>query len=181
MNKISYYYYFLSADEMRIMHDKYIQNKIKKESKILNDLEGEIVPNKEESINNYLNQIKTFIEKPRKDLLASKNNDLHLYFKSLKFQYAKKGLLICERYNITNNNLSYFENISNENNSDFNSEILKNKQMMNKYILNKSENKLFGYFNFDNITSSKMLKTLTSIFALSLGAIIIILYKKNKN
>ena len=202
MNKY-YTYYYLFYNKSKNYYIKSQYNKLTQEisrlkklelklftdnnnGKEIND-ENEIIINNKEDNNNlsnineakqFLNSVKSFLLNSIKEINIFENNTLKIYYVSIQNYFSAKGLLISKKYKLLNEYL-FFEKFNKEKEEYLSEQITKDKEYMSKAVINKTENKLFNYFNYESLTSKKMIKTLSTLGLLSL-TIIGILYLKKK-
>ena len=173
---------------LKIMELKLFKNK--NNNIIYNEIddidENNIIINNEDNIclNNineakkYLNSIKDFLLNSIKEINNFENNSLKIYYISMQNYFSAKGILISKKYKLLNE-YEFFQKFNQEKEENLVKQIIKDKKKMSKPIINKTENKLFNYFNYETLTSKKIIKTLSTLGLLSLS-IITILYLKKK-
>ena len=205
MNKYyTYYYLFYNKSKNYYITSQY--NKLTQEISRLKKLElklfadnnngkeinnNELILNNDEDNNgdniyqNNINEAKIFLKSVKNFLLNSikeinifENNTLKIYYVSIQNYFSEKGLLISKKYKLLNE-YEFFEKFNKEKEEYLSKQIKKDKKLMSKAVINKTENKLFNYFNYESLTSKKMIKTLSTLGLLSL-TIIGILYLKKK-
>ena len=155
-----------------------------------NDNNDEIIINNKEDNNNlsnineakeFLNSVKNFLLNSIKEINIFENNTLKIYYVSIQNYFSSKGLLISKKYKLLNE-YEFFEKFNKEKEEYLSKQIDKDKKNMSKAVINKTENKLFNYFNYESLTSKKMIKTLSTLGLLSLTIIgVLYLKKKYKN
>ena len=155
-----------------------------------NDNNDEIIINNKEDNNNlsnineakeFLNSVKNFLLNSIKEINIFENNTLKIYYVSIQNYFSSKGLLISKKYKLLNE-YEFFEKFNKEKEEYLSKQIEKDKKYMSKAVINKTENKLFNYFNYESLTSKKMIKTLSTLGLLSLTIIgVLYLKKKYKN
>ena len=126
----------------------------------------------------FLKSVKNFLLNSIKEINIFENNTLKIYYVSIQNYFSEKGLLISKKYKLLNE-YEFFEKFNKEKEEYLSKQIKKDKKLMSKAVINKTENKLFNYFNYESLTSKKMIKTLSTLGLLSL-TIIGILYLKKK-
>ena len=199
MNKYyTYYYLFYNKSKryyIKTQYNKLSQeiNRLKKlELKLfdnnnkennINDNNGMIIKKKEEDndINDakqFLLSVKNFLLNSIKEINIFENNTLKIYYISIQNYFSAKGMLISKKYKLLNE-YEFFEKFNKEKEEYLSKQIINDKKNMSKAVINKTENKLFNYFNYESLTSKKMIKTLSTLGLLSL-TIIGILYLKKK-
>ena len=134
---------------------------------------------------NHINEAKYFLASIKNFLLSSikkinnfENDSLKIYYISMQNYFSVKGLLISKKYKLLNE-YEFFQKFNKEKEEYLSNKIIKDKKRMSKPIINKTENKLFNYFNYETLTSKKIIRTLTTLGLLSLS-IISILYLRKK-
>ena len=204
MNKY-YTYYYLFYNKSKNYYIKSQYNKLtqeisrlkKLELKLFNDNNNgkeindnnndEVIINNKYDSNNlsninearqFLNSVKNFLLNSIKEINIFENNTLKIYYVSIQNYFSSKGLLISKKYKLLNE-YEFFEKFNKEKEEYLSKQIKKDKKLMSKAVINKTENKLFNYFNYESLTSKKMIKTLSTLGLLSL-TIIGILYLKKK-
>jgi hypothetical protein len=155
-----------------------------------NDNNDEIIINNKEDNNNlsnineakqFLSSVKNFLLNSIKEINIFENNTLKIYYVSIQNYFSSKGLLISKKYKLLNE-YEFFEKFNKEKEEYLSKQIDKDKKYMSKAVINKTENKLFNYFNYESLTSKKMIKTLSTLGLLSLSIIgVLYLKKKYKN
>ena len=195
MNKYyTYYYLFYNKSKNYYITSQY--NKLTQEISRLKKLElklfadnnngkeinnNELILNNDEDNNgdniyqNNINEAKLFLKSVKNFF---ENNTLIIYYVSIQNYFSSKGLLISKKYKLLNE-YEFFEKFNKEKEEYLSKQIKKDKKLMSKAVINKTENKLFNYFNYESLTSKKMIKTLSTLGLLSL-TIIGILYLKKK-
>ena len=152
-----------------------------------NDNNDEIIINNKEDNNNlsnineakqFLNSVKNFLLNSIKEINIFENNTLKIYYVSIQNYFSVKGLLISKKYKLLNE-YEFFKKFNKEKEEHLNKQIINDKKHMSKAVINKTENKLFNYFNYESLTSKKMIKTLSTLGLLSL-TIIGVLYLRKK-
>jgi hypothetical protein len=129
----------------------------------------------------FLNSVKNFLLNSIKEINIFENNTLKIYYVSIQNYFSSKGLLISKKYKLLNE-YEFFEKFNKEKEEYLSKQIDKDKKNMSKAVINKTENKLFNYFNYESLTSKKMIKTLSTLGLLSLTIIgVLYLKKKYKN
>ena len=205
MNKYyTYYYLFYNKSKNYYITSQY--NKLTQEISRLKKLElklfadnnsGKEISNNELVVNNneddngnniyhnnineakiFLKSVKNFLLNSIKEINIFENNTLKIYYVSIQNYFSEKGLLISKKYKLLNE-YEFFEKFNKEKEEYLSKQIKKDKKLMSKAVINKTENKLFNYFNYESLTSKKMIKTLSTLGLLSL-TIIGILYLKKK-
>ena len=205
MNKYyTYYYLFYNKSKNYYIASQY--NKLTQEISRLKKLElklfadnnnGKEINNNELNFNNneenntnniyqnnineakiFLKSVKNFLLNSIKEINIFENNTLKIYYVSIQNYFSEKGLLISKKYKLLNE-YEFFEKFNKEKEEYLSKQIKKDKKLMSKAVINKTENKLFNYFNYESLTSKKMIKTLSTLGLLSL-TIIGILYLKKK-
>ena len=207
MNKY-YTYYYLFYNKSKNYYIKSQYNKLtqeisrlkKLELKLFNDNNNgkeiydnnndEVIINNKYDSNNlsninearqFLNSVKNFLLNSIKEINIFENNTLKIYYVSIQNYFSSKGLLISKKYKLLNE-YEFFEKFNKEKEEYLSKEIDKDKKNMSKAVINKTENKLFNYFNYESLTSKKMIKTLSTLGLLSLTIIgVLYLKKKYKN
>ena len=202
MNKYyTYYYLFYNKSKryyIKTQYNKLSQeiNRLKKlELKLfdnnnkendINDNNGMIIKKKEEDndINNakqFLLSVKNFLLNSIKEINIFENNTLKIYYISIQNYFSSKGMLISKKYKLLNE-YEFFEKFNKEKEEYLSKQISNDKKNMSKAVINKTENKLFNYFNYESLTSKKMIKTLSTLGLLSLTIIgVFYLRKKYKS
>ena len=144
-----------------------------------------IVYNKDDNILDNINEAKLYLKSIKEFLLNSikeinnfENNSLKIYYISMQNYFSLKGKLISKKYKLLNE-YEFFQKFNKEKEEYLSKQITKDKKAMSKPIINKTENKLFNYFNYETLTSKKIIRTLSTLGLLSLS-IITILYLKKK-
>ena len=207
MNKY-YTYYYLFYNKSKNYYIKSQYNKLtqeisrlkKLELKLFNDNNNgkeiydnnndEVIINNKYDSNNlsninearqFLNSVKNFLLNSIKEINIFENNTLKIYYVSIQNYFSSKGLLISKKYKLLNE-YEFFEKFNKEKEEYLSKQIEKDKKYMSKAVINKTENKLFNYFNYESLTSKKMIKTLSTLGLLSLTIIgVLYLKKKYKN
>ena len=207
MNKY-YTYYYLFYNKSKNYYIKSQYNKLtqeisrlkKLELKLFNDNNNgkeiydnnndEVIINNKYDSNNlsninearqFLNSVKNFLLNSIKEINIFENNTLKIYYVSIQNYFSSKGLLISKKYKLLNE-YEFFEKFNKEKEEYLSKQIKKDKKLMSKAVINKTENKLFNYFNYESLTSKKMIKTLSTLGLLSLTIIgVLYLKKKYKN
>ena len=207
MNKY-YTYYYLFYNKSKNYYIKSQYNKLtqeisrlkKLELKLFNDNNNgkeiydnnndEVIINNKYDSNNlsninearqFLNSVKNFLLNSIKEINIFENNTLKIYYVSIQNYFSSKGLLISKKYKLLNE-YEFFEKFNKEKEEYLSKQIDKDKKYMSKAVINKTENKLFNYFNYESLTSKKMIKTLSTLGLLSLSIIgVLYLKKKYKN
>jgi len=207
MNKY-YTYYYLFYNKSKNYYIKSQYNKLtqeisrlkKLELKLFNDNNNgkeiydnnndEVIINNKYDSNNlsninearqFLNSVKNFLLNSIKEINIFENNTLKIYYVSIQNYFSSKGLLISKKYKLLNE-YEFFEKFNKEKEEYLSKQIDKDKKNMSKAVINKTENKLFNYFNYESLTSKKMIKTLSTLGLLSLTIIgVLYLKKKYKN
>ena len=198
-------YYLIFFDKSKRNHTKNQYNKLSKdisrlkilEFKLFNKtLDNKIDDIKEDSnsiinINNsynlnnssineakkFVNFVKQLLDNSIKQINNYENDSLKIYYLSMQNYFSIKGLLISKKYKLLEE-YYFFQKINQKNEEVLSKQILKDKQKMSKPIINKTENKLFNYFNYEILSSKKIIKTLSTIGLLSLTIISILFIKK---
>ena len=198
-------YYLIFFDKSKRNHTKNQYNKLSKdisrlkilEFKLFNKtLDNKIDDIKEDSnsiinINNsynlnnssiheakkFVNFVKKLLDDSIKQINNYENDSLKIYYLSMQNYFSIKGLLISKKYKLLEE-YYFFQKINQKNEEVLSKQILKDKQKMSKPIINKTENKLFNYFNYEILSSKKIIKTLSTIGLLSLTIISILFIKK---
>ena len=204
MNKY-YTYYYLFYNKSKNYYIKSQYNKLtqeisrlkKLELKLFNDNNNgkeiydnnndEVIINNKYDSNNlsninearqFLNSVKNFLLNSIKEINIFENNTLKIYYVSIQNYFSSKGLLISKKYKLLNE-YEFFEKFNKEKEEYLSKQIDKDKKNMSKAVINKTENKLFNYFNYESLTSKKMIKTLSTLGLLSLTIIGVLYLKKN--
>ena len=126
----------------------------------------------------FLKSIKEFLLSSIKEIKNFENNSLKIYYISMQNYFSAKGILISKKYKLLNE-YEFFQKFNREKEEDLTKQIIKDKTKLSTPIISKSENKLFNYFNYETLTSKKILTTLSTLGLLSLS-IITILYLRKK-
>ena len=205
MNKYyTYYYLFYNKSKYYYIKTKY--NKLTQEINHLKKLELKLFDinnnEKKDNINNiiikekddnnfednnlnnindaklFLQSVKNFLLNSIKEINIFENNSLKIYYISIQNYFSAKGLLISKKYKLLNE-YEFFDKFNKEKEENLSKQIIKDKKYMSKTVINKTENKLFNYFNYESLTSKKMLNTLSTLGLLSL-TIIGVLYLRKK-
>ena len=91
--------------------------------------------------------------------------------------FSMKGIMISKKYKLLNE-YEFFEKFNEEKEGYLSKQIKKDKKTMSKPIINKTENKLFNYFNYESLTSKKIIRTLSTLGILSLSILTIYYLRK---
>ena len=126
----------------------------------------------------YLSYIKNFLLSSIKEINNYENDSLRIYYVSIQNYFSVKGLLLSKKYKLLNE-YEFFQKFNKEKEEYLSKKIMKDKTKMSKPIINKTENKLFNYFNYEALTSKKIIKTISTLGLLSLS-IVSFLYLKKK-
>ena len=157
-----------------------INNEIIINNKNINEEDNNKLNNINEA-KRFLNSIKNFLLNSIKEVKIFENNTLKIYFISIQNYFSAKGLLISKKFKLLNE-YQFFEKFNKEKEENLSKQIIKDKKYMSKAVINKTENKLFNYFNYESLTSKKMLTTLSTVGLLSLTIFgVFYLQKKYKN
>ena len=148
------------------------------ENNIIINNEDNIILNNINEAKIYLKSIKDFLLNSIKEINNFENNSLKIYYISMQNYFSVKGILISKKYKLLNE-YEFFQKFNSEKEEYLTKQIIKDKTKMSKPIINKTENKLFNYFNYETLTSKKIIKTLSTLGLLSLS-IITILYLNKK-
>ena len=207
MNKFnSYYLIFYNKSKHNYVKNQY--NKLTKDISRLKDMEVKLFKNKdninkeekdniEENNNNIINinnnnnnynnvndaklflkSIKDFLFTSIKEINNFENDSLKIYYISMQNYFSIKGLLISKKYKLLNE-YEFFQKFNREKEESLTKQIINDKKNMSKAIINKTENKLFNYFNYEILTSKNILRTLSTLGILSL-TVISLLYLRKK-
>ena len=207
MNKFnSYYLIFYNKSKHNYVKNQY--NKLTKDISRLKDMEVKLFKNKdninkeekdniEENNNNIINinnnnnnynnvndaklflkSIKDFLFTSIKEINNFENDSLKIYYISMQNYFSIKGLLISKKYKLLNE-YEFFQKFNSEKEDSLSKQIINDKKNMSKAIINKTENKLFNYFNYEILSSKNILRTLSTLGILSL-TVISLLYLRKK-
>ena len=207
MNKFnSYYLIFYNKSKHNYVKNQY--NKLTKDISRLKDMEVKLFKNKdninkeekdniEENNNNniinvnnnsnynnvndaklFLKSIKDFLFTSIKEINNFENDSLKIYYISMQNYFSIKGLLISKKYKLLNE-YEFFQKFNSEKEDCLSKQIINDKKNMSKAIINKTENKLFNYFNYEILSSKNILRTLSTLGILSL-TVISLLYLRKK-
>ena len=206
MNKFnSYYLIFYNKSKHNFVKNQY--NKLTKDISRLKDMEVKLFKDKdninneekdnlEENNNNIINinnnnnynnvndaklflkSIKDFLFTSIKEINNFENDSLKIYYISMQNYFSIKGLLISKKYKLLNE-YAFFQKFNREKEECLTKQIINDKKNMSKAIINKTENKLFNYFNYEILTSKNILRTLSTLGILSL-TVISLLYLRKK-
>ena len=91
--------------------------------------------------------------------------------------FSAKGILISKKYRLLNE-YEFFQKFNKEKEDILAKQIIKDKKKMSKPIINKTENKLFNYFNYEILTSKNIIRTLSTLGLLSLSIYAIFYLRK---
>ena len=138
-----------------------INNEIIINNKNINEEDNNKLNNINEA-KRFLNSIKNFLLNSIKEVKIFENNTLKIYFISIQNYFSAKGLLISKKFKLLNE-YQFFEKFNKEKEENLSKQIIKDKKYMSKAVINKTENKLFNYFNYESLTSKKMLTTLSTM------------------
>ena len=206
MNKFnSYYLIFYNKSKHSYVKNQY--NKLTKDISRLKDMEVKLFKDKS-SINNeekdnikennnniinvnnnnnynnvnnaklFLKSIKDFLFSSIKEINNFENDSLKIYYISMQNYFSIKGLLISKKYKLLNE-YEFFQKFNREKEESLTKQIINDKKNMSKAIINKTENKLFNYFNYEILSSKNILRTLSTLGILSL-TVISLLYLRKK-
>ena len=129
----------------------------------------------------FLNEIKEFLLASVKEVNNFENTSLKIYYISMQNYFSMKGKMISKKYKLLNE-YEFFQKFNSEKDDYLSKQITKDKKEMSKPIINKTENKLLYYFNYESLTSKKIIRTLSTLGILSLSIFTIYyLRKKYKN
>ena len=188
-NKLTQEISRLKNMELKLFNNN--NNIIKNENNIIDGIDEDnnnIINNNDNNIiNNNLdnkNEAKLFLKSIKEFLLASikeinnfENNSFKIYYISMQNYYSAKGILISKKYRLLNE-YEFFQKFNKEKEDNLVKQITKDKKMMSKPIINKTENKLFNYFNYETLTSKKIIRTLSTLGLLSLSIYAIFYLRK---
>ena len=125
----------------------------------------------------FLKEIKEFLLSSIKEINNFENNPLKIYYISMQNYFSMKGIMISKKYKLLNE-YEFFEKFNEEKEGYLSKQIKKDKKTMSKPIINKTENKLFNYFNYESLTSKKIIRTLSTLGILSLSILTIYYLRK---
>jgi hypothetical protein len=126
----------------------------------------------------FLKSIKDFLFTSIKEINNFENDSLKIYYISMQNYFSIKGLLISKKYKLLNE-YEFFQKFNSEKEDCLSKQIINDKKNMSKAIINKTENKLFNYFNYEILSSKNILRTLSTLGILSL-TVISLLYLRKK-
>ena len=159
-------------DEEEILINNKSENDETDDNKILNNINDAKI---------FLKSIKNFLLRSIKEINNFENNSLKIYYISVQNYFSSKGLLISKKYKLLNE-YEFFEKFNKEKEEYLSKQIAEDKKNMSKAIINKTEKKLFNYFNYEILNSKTIIKTLSTLGILSLSIVgILYLRKKYKN
>ena len=190
-NKLTQEIQRLKNMEVNLFTNNNKKNLINNEFDMIDNIDENNINNNEIDINNnmdnvneakiLLNEIKEFLLASIKEINNFENSSLKIYYISMQNYFSMKGKMISKKYKLLNE-YEFFQKFNNEKEKYLSSQILKDKKTMSKPIINKTENKLFNYFNYESLTSKKIIRTLSTLGILSLSIFTIYyLRKKYKN
>ena len=130
---------------------------------------------KEEKI--FLKSIKNFLLASIKEINNYENDSLKIYYISMQNYFSVKGLLISKKYKLLNE-YEFFQKFNREKEEYLTNQIINDKKKLSKPIINKTENKLFNYFNYEILKSKNIVRTLSTLGLLSLSIISIYFIRK---
>ena len=125
----------------------------------------------------FLKSIKEFLLTSIKEINNFENNSFKIYYISMQNYFSAKGILISKKYRLLNE-YEFFQKFNKEKEYYLGKQIIKDKNEMSKPIINKTENKLFNYFNYETLTSKKIIRTLSTLGLLSLSIYAIFYLRK---
>ena len=170
-------------------------NKINNENNNIDDIYEEkdednnnIINNNDNNIDNnnlnnkneaklFLKSVKEFLLTSIKEINNFENNSFKIYYISMQNYFSAKGILISKKYRLLNE-YEFFQKFNKEKEDILAKQIIKDKKKMSKPIINKTENKLFNYFNYEILTSKNIIRTLSTLGLLSLSIYAIFYLRK---
>ena len=179
-------YYFQFKEENKIeFEEKYLFFSLSFKLNVLRKKENEIFHNNNynekneyikdnlniEKINEFLEQILTFLSDNNKQFKESKNKNFNVYYSFSKNLYAEKGKLLSRKYNIIDKEKLFNDYLINVENENF--DINNDKKLMSQKIINQKDNKLLNILklNYNPLTKENFFITLSTIGMISLGII----------
>ena len=169
-------YYFLFYNKAEQNYIRYEYDKLNQEIAKLKNMELKLFSNTENDekldknklAKNFLDLIKQFLVLFRKKYNNLGENTLKIYFYAVQNYFSMKGLLIAKKYSLEEE-CEYFKKMNKEKEESLINKISRDKKEMSKTIIQKKENKFFNYFDYETLTSKKMLTTLTTLSLISLS------------
>ena len=125
----------------------------------------------------FLKSIKNFLLSSIKEINNYENDSLKIYYISMQNYFSVKGLLISKKYKLLNE-YEFFQKFNREKEEYLTNQIINDKKKLSKPIINKTENKLFNYFNYEILKSKNIVRTLSTLGLLSLSIISIYFIRK---
>ena len=179
-------YYFQFKEENKIeFEEKYLFFSLSFKLNVLRKKENELFHNNNynekneyikdnlniEKINEFLEQILTFLSDNNKQFKESKNKNFNVYYSFSKNLYAEKGKLLSRKYNIIDKEKLFNDYLINVENENF--DINNDKKLMSQKIINQKDNKLLNILklNYNPLTKENFFITLSTIGMISLGII----------
>ena len=195
MNKYNAYY-LIFYNKSKHYHSKNQYNKLTQEVsrlknmelKLFNNNNNNIINNNDNNIDNnnlnnkneaklFLKSVKEFLLTSIKEINNFENNSFKIYYISMQNYFSAKGILISKKYRLLNE-YEFFQKFNKEKEDILAKQIIKDKKKMSKPIINKTENKLFNYFNYEILTSKNIIRTLSTLGLLSLSIYAIFYLRK---
>ena len=169
-----YYFLFYSKAEQKYIRYEYdkLNQEIAKlnnmELKLFSDTESDDKIKKTKLAKTFLDSIKNFLTLFLKKYNNLGDNTLKIYYYAIQTYFSMKGLLIAKKY-LLEEECEFFKKINKEKEESLINKISRDKKEMSKTIIQKKEKKFFNYFNYETLTSKKMLTTLTTLGLISLS------------
>ena len=190
-NKLTQEIQRLKNMEVNLFTNNNKKDLINNEFDMIDNIDENNINNNEIDINNnmdnvneakiLLNEMKEFLLASIKEINNFENSSLKIYYISMQNYFSMKGIMISKKYKLLNE-YKFFQKFNMEKEDYLSKQIMKDKNTMSKPIINKTENKLFNYFNYESLTSKKIIRTLSTLGILSLSIFTIYyLRKKYKN
>ena len=186
-NKLTQEIQRLKNMEVNLFTNNNKKDLINNEFDNIDNIDENYINNTERDINNnmdnvneakiFLNEIKKFLLSSIKEINNFENSSLKIYYISVQNYFSMKGIMISKKYKLLDE-YEFFQKFNSEKEKYLSKQIMKDKTTMSKPIINKTENKLFNYFNYESLTSKKIIRTLSTLGILSLSIFTIYYLRK---